>query len=73
MSTPSVSKLRRRAAKLGWSFHRSTWRKDTCDNKGAYQLVAGGRTAGTVIDGDRYDASLEQIADLIEREEGRLA
>ena len=73
MSTPSVSNLRRRAARLGWSFHRSTWRKDTCDNKGGYQLVVGGGTAGTVIDGDRYDADIERIASRIEQEERRLA
>lgn len=73
MSTPSIANLRRRAAKLGWTFYRSTWRKDTCDNRGGYMLVAGGRKAGTVLDGDKYDADLDRIADRIEREERRLA
>lgn len=73
MSAHSISNLRRRAEKLGWTFHRSTWRKDTIDNRGAYQLVAGGRTAGTVIDGASYDADLDQIAYQIEKEERRLA
>lgn len=69
----SISNLRRRAAKLGWSFHKSTWRKDTIDNRGLYQLVNGGRTGGIVLEGERYDATLEQIAYRIEMEEERLA
>lgn len=73
MIATSVAALRRWAAKFGWSFHRSNWRKETCDNKGRYQLVVGGRTAGSVIEGDRYDASLDQIAHRIEQEERRLA
>ena len=73
MSASSISNLRRRATKLGWSVHRSSWRKDTIDNRCSYQLVAGGRTAGTVIDGASYDADLDQIVYRIEQEERRLA
>lgn len=69
----SLSNLRRRAAKLGWTFHKSTRRKGTCDNRGQYQIVHGSRNAGHVIDGDCYDASLERVAQLIEREERRSA
>lgn len=73
MTTILINNLRRRAAKLGWSFHKSNGRKDTIENRGQYQLVQGVRKAGTVVASDHNDAPLDAVAHFIEREERRLA
>lgn len=69
----AIPNLRRHATKLGWSFQKSKWRKDTIDNLGLFQLVNGGRTGGTILESERYYATLEQIAHRIDEEERRLA
>lgn len=84
--TPSISNLRPpllgvllwnaqgcRAAKLGWTFLKSNWRKNSIDNFGGYRLVAGGRRNYTMIDGDRFQLDLEDVARRIEDEERRMA
>lgn len=67
MTTPSVSNLRRQAAKLGYRFGKSNWRKDTIDNLGGYRIVEIDRNI--CVDGYRFDCSLDDVAAFIERQE----
>jgi len=61
-----ISALRRRAAKLGYRFTKSNWRKDSIDNLGGYQIVDIGRN--TVVNGSRFDCSLDDVAAFLDRE-----
>lgn len=65
--TPSISSLRRRAAKLGYHFRKSIWRKDSPDNLGGYQVVDISRN--TVVHGSSFECSVDDVAAFLEREE----
>lgn len=64
--TPSPESLRRRAKKLGYRFAKTNWRKDSIDNMGGYQIVDIARNC--VVDGARYDCSLDDVAAFLDRE-----
>lgn len=66
---PSVSNLKRRAKAVGIRFYRSTWRRDSIDNLGGFQLVD--TLTNTIIAGDRFNADLEDVAEVIASEEAR--
>lgn len=68
--TLSVSNLKRRAKRVGVSFSRSNWRRDSIDNLGEYRVIDVARNC--VIDGARFNADLEDVARVIEREEASL-
>jgi hypothetical protein len=64
----SISALRRRSQKVGVSFGKSRWRKDSVDNLGGYQVI---NVAGNfVIAGSRFDADLHDVVTVIEDMEG---
>lgn len=65
--TPSISSLRRRAAKLGYHFRKSRWRMDSADNLGGYQVVDVNRNS--VVHGSHFDCSLDDVAAFLDREE----
>lgn len=67
MSTPSISNLRRRAAKLGYRFTKSNWRKDSIDNHGGYMIIEIDRSI--CVDGARYECDLDYVAAFIEERE----
>jgi hypothetical protein len=68
--TLSVSNLKRRAKRVGIRFCRSNWRRDSIDNLGGYQVMDVARNC--VVEGDRFNADLEDVARVIEREEASL-
>lgn len=67
MAEPSISNLKRRAAKVGLRFFRSNWRKDSIDNLGSYQVVDVSQNL--VVDGSRFDLELSAVRDVIEMHE----
>lgn len=62
-----LATLHRRAAKMGFRFAKSNWRKDSIDNLGGYQIVDVSRNV--VVDGSRFDCSLDDVAAFLAREE----
>jgi hypothetical protein len=57
------STLRARARKLGYSIHKSRSRSINEDNLGKYALVRN--DSRNVVLGERFDASLEEIAEYL--------
>jgi hypothetical protein len=57
------STLRARARKLGYSIHKSRSRSVNEDNLGKYALVKN--DSKNVVLGERFDASLEEIAEYL--------
>ena len=55
--------LRARARKLGYSIHKSRSRSINVDNLGKYALVK--EDGKSVVLGERFDASLEEIAEYL--------
>jgi hypothetical protein len=58
------SALRARARKLGYAIHKSRSRSIHEDNLGNYALVK--EDSNEVVLGERFDATLEQIADYLD-------
>lgn len=63
MRLTTESALRARARKLGYTIHKSRSRSIHEDNLGKYALVKQDNNA--VVLGERFDASLEEIADYL--------
>jgi hypothetical protein len=63
MHLTSERTLRARARKLGYSIHKSRSRSISEDNLGKYALVKEDNKS--VILGERFDASLEEIAEYL--------
>jgi diphthamide synthase (EF-2-diphthine--ammonia ligase) len=59
MSEKEINRLRRLAKKHGLRFYKSTWRRDSLDNMGGYQLIDA--MSNTVIDGDRFDMAISDV------------
>jgi len=68
--TRELSRLRRRAARLDCRIVSSRWRLDTIDNHGGFMIV---NDRNLVVAGDRYDLSLEAVAEWIADEEREAA
>jgi hypothetical protein len=56
--------LRERARKLGYAIHKSRARSIHEDNLGKYALVR--KDSNSVVMGERFDASLEEIAQYLD-------
>jgi len=56
--------LRARARKLGYAIHKSRSRSIHEDNLGRYALVK--QDSNLVVLGERFDASLEEIAEYLD-------
>jgi hypothetical protein len=63
MRLTNESVLRARARKLGYSIHKSRLRSINEDNLGKYALVKDDNKS--VVLGERFDASLEEIAEYL--------
>ena len=63
MGLTNESTLRARARKLGYSIHKSRSRTINEDNLGKYALVK--EDSNSVVLGERFDASLEEIAEYL--------
>jgi hypothetical protein len=63
MRLASESTLRARARKLGYSIHKSRSRSIDEDNLGKFALVK--EDSKSVVLGERFDASLEEIAEYL--------
>lgn len=63
MRETNESTLRARARKLGYSIRKSRLRSTNEDNLGKYALVK--EDSNSVILGERFDASLEEIAEYL--------
>ena len=63
MRLTNESTLRARARRLGYSIHKSRSRTIDEDNLGKYALVKA--DSNSVILGERFDASLEEIAEYL--------
>jgi hypothetical protein len=63
MRLTNESTLRARARKLGYSIHKSRSRSINEDNLGKYALVKDDNKS--VVLGERFDASLEEIAEYL--------
>ena len=63
MGLTNESTLRARARKLGYSIHKSRSRSINEDNLGKYALVK--EDSRSVVLGERFDASLEEIAEYL--------
>jgi hypothetical protein len=63
MRPTNESTLRARALKLGYSIHKSRLRSINEDNLGKYALVK--KDSNSVVLGERFDASLEEIAEYL--------
>ena len=63
MRLTNESALRVRARKLGYSIHKSRLRSISEDNLGKYALVK--ENDKSVVLGERFDASLEEIAEYL--------
>ncbi|ATN34125.1 hypothetical protein ACO34A_09935 [Rhizobium sp. ACO-34A] len=59
MSNREVNRLRRLAKKHDLRFFKSTWRRNSPDNLGGYQLIY--ISSNTVIDGDRFDMKVADV------------
>jgi hypothetical protein len=64
--TREITRLRRRAGRLGFRVLSSQYRLDTIDNHGGYMIV---NDRNIVVAGDRYDLSIEAVADWLAEEE----
>jgi hypothetical protein len=64
MRTVKEGTLRARARKLGYVIHKSRSRSIHEDNLGRYALVK--KDSNRVILGERFDASLEEIAEYLD-------
>lgn len=62
MRSQKESALRARARRLGYSIHKSRSRSIHEDNLGKYALV---KDDNYVVLGERFDASLEEIAEYL--------
>jgi len=62
--------LRARARKLGYAIHKSRSRSIHEDNLGRYALVK--EDSNLVVLGERFDASLEEIAEYLDWDYGRM-
>jgi hypothetical protein len=63
MRSTKESALRARARKLGYAIHKSRSRSIHEDNLGKYALVK--EESNYVVLGERFDASLEEIAEYL--------
>jgi hypothetical protein len=63
MRPTNESTLRSRARKLGYSIHKSRLRSIDEDNLGKYALVR--KDGNSVVLGERFDASLDDIAEYL--------
>jgi hypothetical protein len=63
MRPTNESTLRARARKLGYSIHKSRLRSINEDNLGKFALVK--EDSNSVVLGERFDASLEEIAEYL--------
>jgi hypothetical protein len=63
MRSTNESALRARARRLGYAIHKSRSRSIHEDDLGKYALVR--ETNNDVVLGERFDASLEEIADYL--------
>jgi hypothetical protein len=63
MHPTNESTLRAHARKLGYSIHKSRLRSINEDNLGKYALVK--KDGNSVVLGERFDASLEEIAEYL--------
>jgi hypothetical protein len=63
MGLTNESALRARARKLGYSVHKSRLRSINEDNLGKYALVK--EDNNSVVLGERFDASIEEIAEYL--------
>jgi hypothetical protein len=63
MRSKMESALRTRARKLGYAIHKSRSRSIHEDNLGKYALVK--EDSNYVVLGERFDASLEEIAEYL--------
>jgi hypothetical protein len=63
MRPTNESTLRALARKLGYSIHKSRLRSINEDNLGKYALVK--KDSNSVVLGERFDASLEEIAEYL--------
>ena len=64
MRSVKESTLRARARKLGYAIHKSRSRSIHEDNLGRYALVK--EDSNRVVLGERFDASLEEIAEYLD-------
>ena len=64
MGSVNEKTLRARARKLGYSIHKSRSRSIHEDNLGRYALVK--EDSNLVVLGERFDASLEEIAEYLD-------
>ena len=64
MHRTKESALRARARKLGYTIHKSRLRSINEDNLGKYALVK--EDGNSVVLGERFDASLEEIAEYLD-------
>ena len=64
MSSVKEKALRARARKLGYAIHKSRSRSIHEDNLGRYALVK--EDSNLVVLGERFDASLEEIAEYLD-------
>ena len=64
MRSMNESTLRARARKLGYAIHKSRSRSINEDNLGKYALVR--EDSNSVVLGERFDASLEEIAEYLD-------
>ena len=64
MNSVKERTLRARARKLGYAIHKSRSRSIHEDNLGRYALVK--EDSNLVVLGERFDASLEEIAEYLD-------
>ncbi|MCP3467011.1 MULTISPECIES: hypothetical protein [unclassified Bradyrhizobium] len=64
MGSVKEKALRARARKLGYAIHKSRSRSIHEDNLGRYALVK--EDSNLVVLGERFDASLEEIAEYLD-------
>lgn len=66
-----ISRLRRRAAKLGYRIAKSNWRRDSIDNLGGYQIVDAGYNV--VVDGSRFNLEISDVRAWLDDQERKAA
>jgi hypothetical protein len=71
MTKVHENKLRRLAARLGLRLHRSRARVVHLNDRGGWQLVEA--STNTVVEGDRFDLTGEQVEMLLMNREAKLA
>jgi hypothetical protein len=67
----SEGQARRAAKKVGLIAKKSTWRKDSPDNMGEFQIIDP--TQNLVVDGSRYDCTADDVVAFCERIGGKPA